>query len=249
MEALKATRAIKAPQTNWLLFPATVEAALARFGEPGEWRREPVELALTKHKEWYMGDGAYGDGPEFHWDYYNSYVIQPMLLDVLAVFAGKEEWVDTEFAAKAPVRARRFAAVQERMISPEGAIPVKGRSLVYRAGALQVLAQMALRRDLPKEITPAQVRCGMTAAIRRMMDMPGTFDANGWLRIGFCGAQPSLGETYISTGSLYLCTGGLLPLGLPPDDPFWRDAPAPWTSKRVYAGEDMPGDHALYGRN
>ena len=29
--------------------------------------------------------GTYGDGPAFHWDYYNSFVIQPMLLDVLDV--------------------------------------------------------------------------------------------------------------------------------------------------------------------
>ena len=33
---------------------------------------------------WYKGDGVYGDGPPFHWDYYNSFVIQPMLLNILA---------------------------------------------------------------------------------------------------------------------------------------------------------------------
>jgi hypothetical protein len=27
----------------------------------------------------------YGDGANFHWDYYNSFVIQPMLIEVLAV--------------------------------------------------------------------------------------------------------------------------------------------------------------------
>ena len=34
-------------------------------------------------------------------------------------------------------------------ISPEGTFPAIGRSIAYRFGALQLLAQMALRRDLP----------------------------------------------------------------------------------------------------
>ena len=58
------------------------------------------------------------------------------------------------------------------------------------------------------------MRGALTAIIRRSIEAPGTFDADGWLRIGFCGHQPGVGETYISTGSLYLCAVGLLPLGL-----------------------------------
>ena len=50
--------------------------------------------------------------------------------------------------------------------------------------------------------------------LRRSLEAPDSFDANGWLQIGFCGHQPGVGETYISTGSLYLCAVGLLPLGL-----------------------------------
>ena len=42
-----------------------------------------VDYALRQHDQWYKGDGIYGDGPQFHWDYYNSFVIHPMLLDVL----------------------------------------------------------------------------------------------------------------------------------------------------------------------
>jgi hypothetical protein len=77
------------------------------------------------------------------------------------------------------------------------------------------------------------------------MDAPGTFDAQGWLQIGFCGHQPSLGESYISTGSLYLCSAVLLPLGLPPSHAFWSGAPEDWTSRRILAGQDLPTDHAL----
>jgi hypothetical protein len=120
-----------------------------------------------------------------------------------------------------------------------------GRSIAYRCGAFHLLAQSALRHALPTEVTPAQVRGALTSVIRRTIDAPNTFDAEGWLRIGFCGHQPGIGETYISTGSLYLCAVGLLPLGLPPGDDFWSAAPQPWTSAKAWSGQPFPIDHAL----
>ena len=45
---------------------------------------------------------------------------------------------------------------------------------------------------------------------RRMVEAPGTFDENGWLRVGVAGAQPAVRETYVSTGSLYICLCGML---------------------------------------
>lgn len=66
-------------------------------------------------------------------------------------------------------RAARYAAVLERMIGPEGTYPVMGRSICYRFGAFQMLAQAALQHRLEKEITPASVRCGLTAVIKRVM--------------------------------------------------------------------------------
>jgi len=242
VRALESTRVIVPPFNNWLLFSATVEAGLLKLG--AEWDRVRVDYAVRQHDQWYGGDGIYGDGPEYHADYYNSFVIHPMLLDVLdACGSESRAWE----AMREPVRrrARRYAAILERQISPEGAYPPVGRSLAYRFGAFHLLAQMALRRDLPDEVSPAQVRGALTAVIRRQAEAPGTFDEQGWLRIGFCGHQPGVGERYISTGSLYLCAVGLLPLGLPPTDPFWSAPPEPWTSKRAYSGAAFPLDHAL----
>jgi hypothetical protein len=51
------------------------------MGEP--WEAVRIDYALHKITEWFVGDGLYGDGPSFHWDCYNSFVIQPMLLDTL----------------------------------------------------------------------------------------------------------------------------------------------------------------------
>jgi len=225
-----------------VMFAAMIEAALLDFGQRTV--PERLEECVRKMLGWYVGDGAYGDGEYFHFDYYNSFVIHPMLLDVLAVLE-KHDSAYGPLRAIELKRAVRFAEVQERLIAPDGTFPSLGRSTTYRFGAFQVLAQIALLRSLPETIRPAQVRCGLTSVIRRMIEAPGTFDANGWLQIGFCGHQPELGEAYISTGSLYLCAVGLLPLGLPPEDEFWTAAPARSTSQKLWSGENLAPDHAM----
>jgi len=151
-------------------------------------------------------------------------------------------WADLRVPVIA--RSQRYVAVFERMISPAGTFPPIGRSLAYRFGVLQSLGQMALQDRLPEGLSPAQVRCAMTAVIRRMMEAPGTFDAEGWLTLGFAGHQPSLAEGYIITGSLYLCAAGLLPLGLPSEHPFWTEPDALWTSQMAWGGYDLMADRA-----
>ncbi|HET7100486.1 MAG TPA: DUF2264 domain-containing protein, partial [Terriglobia bacterium] len=242
VKALQSTRVIHPGFNNWLLFSAMVEAALCFMGE--WWDRMRVDYALREHQSWYLGDGMYGDGPQFHWDYYNSYVIQPMLLDVLdTVSKHSTDWDSMRPAVLA--RAQRYATIQERLISPEGTYPAVGRSLAYRFGAFHLLASIVLRRQLSEGVSPEQVRCALTAVMRRMIEAPGTFDANGWLTVGFCGHQPAIGEGYISTGSCYLCSAAWLPLGLPPDDPFWKNPPQPWTQQKIWGGKNVPADHAL----
>lgn len=240
--ALRSTRVIKPYYSNWLLFSAMIEAALLKFINDYDAMR--VDYALKSHEDWYKGDGVYGDGPDFHFDYYNSFVIQPMLLDILKVLNDiKNEGKD--LLTKIQKRAQRYAEIQERLISPEGTFPPVGRSLAYRCGAFQLLSQVALQKQLPASITPAQVRSALTAVIKTTLAVPGTFDKNGWLTIGFAGHQPEIGEHYISTGSLYLCTVAFLPLGLNADDEFWNSANADWTTKKAFAGKEFAIDKAI----
>lgn len=239
---MKSTRVITPGQSNWLLFSAMVEAFLKEF--TGECETGPVEYAIGRHKEWYKGDGWYGDGPNFHFDYYNSFVIQPMMVQVLQTMEKHgipgAELLDTEL-----IRYARFAQLQERMISPEGTYPVVGRSLAYRFGSFQALSDAAYRHILPEGIDPAQVRCAISAVIRRQIGAPGTFNDCGWLRPGICGYQPHIGEDYISTGSLYLCCAAFIALGLPADDPFWARPAAPWTCLKAFSGEDLDIDRYI----
>lgn len=241
IEALKSTRQIKPYYSNWLLFSAMVEAALLKFDDSADKFR--LEQPLNKHMEWYLGDGMYGDGPNFHWDYYNSYVIQPMLLDIFKAIdeAGIDPKKDYQEILG---RAKRYAEIQERLISPEGTYPPIGRSLAYRFGAFQLLSQISLWQELPEEIEPAQVRSALYTVIKKQLEAKGTFDENGWLQIGFYGHQPNIGEGYISTGSLYLCSEVFLVLGLKPDAPFWSNPPKPWTQKKIWSGTPIPIDKA-----
>ncbi|MFT2008193.1 DUF2264 domain-containing protein [Pontibacter sp. 13R65] len=242
LAALKSSRVIKPHYSNWLLFTGMVEAALLKFD--GEADMVRIDYALNKHMEWYLADGMYGDGREFHWDYYNSFVIQPMMLDILKVLKESRNEREKDFE-RVKHRARRYAAIQERLISPEGTYPPIGRSLAYRFGAFQLLSQVALWKELPGEIDPAQVRSALYTVIKRQVEAPGTFDEKGWLRIGFFGHQPSIGEGYISTGSLYLCSEAFLVLGLAPEDPFWANPTKPWTQKKIWSGQQIPIDHAI----
>lgn len=228
---LRSTRKIRPYFCNWLLFSAMIETALYFMG--GEYDSLRVDYALKQHDQWYKGDGVYGDGPEFHWDYYNSFVIHPMLVDIITNIGGEyNDW--QRLSLPIMERARRYACVLERLISPEGTFPPVGRSLTYRLGVFHLLSQIAYIGELPKHISPAQVRCALTAVIKRVMETPDTFDDDGWLNIGLCGHQPEMGEEYISTGSLYLCSTIFLPLGLREDDDFWSLPDTDWTSKRIW---------------
>ncbi len=241
VDALKLTRTIKPYRNNWLLFAGTIEAFFLSIGEP--WDAMRVDYALTKHEDWYKGDGVYGDGPDFHWDYYNSFVIQPMIVDIYAAMLAKKQCSQASYD-RVLKRAVRYAQVQERMISPEGTFPPMGRSLAYRTGCMQTLSMMALMHKLPKGVSPAQVRCALTAVAKKMFSAEGTYDADGWLQVGFAGHQPGIGEGYICTGSLYLCSAGFLHLGLPVGDEFWSAPAEKWTSQKAWGGEQFPIDHA-----
>lgn len=242
LTALKSSRVIEPYNSNWLLFSAMVEAAVLKF--EGDCKNEVIDHAIRQHMQWYKGDGIYGDGPSFHWDYYNSYVIQPMMLEVLEeqIKAGQDKSKTYDTVLR---RAIRYAAIQEKLIAPDASYPSIGRSLAYRFGAFHHLSKMALLDQLPQALSRQQVRSALYAIIQKQIKAAGTFDSNGWLRIGFFGPQPEIGEGYISTGSLYLCSQAFLILGLPPSHPFWKGRDEDWTSKKIWKGEKVAIDHAI----
>lgn len=240
---LRRSRVIKPGENNWLLFASMVEAALLEF--TGECDMQRLTYGVTKFRDdWYKGDGLYGDGAAFHQDYYNSFVIHPMLTDVLVIMK-KQEMEGADFLDTQRMRHTRYAEQLERFISPEGTFPAVGRSIPYRFGAFHALGQACLMHILPEGVDPAQVRCALTAVIRNQLKSPKNFDKDGWLRVGFTGEQIGISEEYINTGSVYLCAVGLLPLGLSASDEFWSAPYAEWTNLRAWNGKEVKADHAI----
>jgi hypothetical protein len=238
----KQLRRIKTPYNNWILFAAMIETWLLVIGET----HDPVRIdwAIRKMQEWYAGDGWYSDGPQFHFDYYNGYVIQPMLLDILKVQVDKGLVPPEEYSLLLK-RMQRFSDILERLISPEGSFPPFGRSITYRTGAFQPLAQLALLHQLPDGISPSQARAALTAVKQRLFAQPGVFSAGDWLQLGFAGHQPAVADGYTNTGSLYLTSLSFLPLGLPASDPFWTAPAEDWTGKKAWTGQPFKKDHAI----
>ena len=243
VHAWKVSRSIEPYESNWLLFASVIEAALLEF--TGEYQADRLYKGVNRFRyDWYKGDAWYGDGAAFHLDYYNSLVIHPMLTEVLQVM-DRHHLDGADFLPEQQRRHGRYAVELERMISPEGTYPVIGRSITYRFGSFHALADAALLHLLPDGIDPAQVRSALTAVIRRQLAVPGTFDTDGWLKVGFAGSQLKMSEDYINTGSIYLCMAVFLPLGLPADDPFWSRSSADWTARKAWSGVDVGADHAL----
>ncbi|MEJ5995395.1 DUF2264 domain-containing protein [Pedobacter sp. Du54] len=240
IEEFKTLRTRTGAYNNWVLFAGINEAFLWSVGEKPDPAR--IEFARRKMTEWYKGDGWYSDGPSFSMDYYNAYVIHPMLVDFLKVLSDRKK-VPLEEYNTALQRMIRYSEFSERIISPEGTYPAMGRSATYRTAAFQALGQVALMEKLPSHISEAQIRCGITAVMHRMFDFCNNFDTNGWLVLGFCGSQPMIADSYTSTGSLYMATLGFLPLGLAANHPFWTAAPADWTAKKAWNGIAFKKDY------
>ncbi len=241
---------IDPPYTNWLLFSAMIETFLLNIGEECDMFR--IHTAIRKIEEWYVGDGWYSDGERFAFDYYNSFVIQPMYVQVLQVLVDKKIKMrdkSLEEVAKnlevAKKRMQRFGMILERLISPEAAFPAFGRSITYRMGVFQPLSMIAWKEMLPEELKEGQVRVALTAVMKRMLSAKDNFNEGGFLQLGFVGHQTDLADWYSNNGSMYLTSEVFLPLGLPATHSFWTSEPLEWTAKKAWSGQQFMKDHAI----
>jgi len=175
-------------------------------------------------------------------DYYNSYVIHPMLLDVLEAMEAKgiNVPIKSELALR---RMQRFNVLLERLISPEGTFPAIGRSATYRMGAFQTLALAAWKYGVPATLTNGQVRNGLTTVMKNMFAVKGNFGKEGFLQLGFVGHQPDLADYYTNNGSLYMTALVFLPLGLPADHPFWTETASDWTQRKAWSSKPFSKDY------
>ncbi|KGF80926.1 hypothetical protein IA69_15525 [Massilia sp. JS1662] len=244
---IKGLRRVEPPYINWMLFAAMNEAFLLSVGEEADPMR--TNVAIRKVNEWYVGDGWIKDGDTFHFDYYNSYVMYPMLVEILEVLERHDApfWNGrpADLRVQAVKRMQRYAEHLERFISPTGTYPPIGRSLTYRTAVFQPLALLAWRKQLPASLPEGQVRAALQAVHQAVWSDPTNFTRDGWLTIGFVGHHPKLADIYSNNGSMYIASESLLALGLPATDSYWTAPAQDWTQKKAFGGRDFPKDHAV----
>lgn len=230
---------------NWLLFPAVIETFLNKAAGNGDNFR--IIHALRKIEKWYVGDGWYSDGPNFAFDYYNSFVIQPMYVECLMELEsqgwGKAVLTKGLTIQKAIKRLQRFGCITERLISPEGMFPVVGRSITYRSAFLHSLSYLIYIDKLPDSLSYGQVRSAMTAVLANFFCGSQNYNSKGFLQLGFNGHQVEVADRYTNSGSLYIASLAFLPLGLPESHSFWTSPNEDWTSKKAWGGGQFSIDH------
>lgn len=245
VEKLKGLRKVSPPYSNWILFAAMNEAFLLALGEDYDPMR--LMMAVRKINEWYVGDGWTQDGESFHFDYYNSFVIHPMLIQILELmlkYRAPVSNIDLPALYRAALkRTQRYSEHLERLISPQGTFPPIGRSLTYRTAAFQPLALLALRKQLSENHREGQIRAALTAVHHAIFAHSSNFNDKGFLTLGFAGHQPELADWYSNSGSMYITSEGLLMLGLPASDSFWTSPAEDWTQKQAFQNLPFKKDY------
>jgi hypothetical protein len=145
--AFKTTRNTVPAYSNWILFSAMIEAFFCKYDVAYDPVR--VEFAVREFADhWYVGDGFFSDGMNFHMDYYNSIVIHPFLatiVEILNTANQRYQW----FASRLDTINKRYAEILERNINTDGSYPVIGRSIAYRCGVFHHLADIAYKKRYP----------------------------------------------------------------------------------------------------
>ena len=145
-EALVTQRKVQPPFNNWLLFAAMNEALLMTLHQP--WDRMRVDYALRELQSWYLGDGTYGDGPHFHWDFYNSFVIQPYLLQLMDTLGDQSP--SSLIDARANPRARPTLRRNPGATHRPGRLLPRNRPLHH----LSLRRLPSPRRRVPPKVAP-----------------------------------------------------------------------------------------------
>lgn len=136
-QAITRTRKIAPWRSNWILFSAMIEVFLYEISGEVFGVKSVIDYGISQFEQWYVGDGFYKDGDNFHFDYYESIVIHPFLLE----FTRCITWIDGE--QKYRERALKYFKILTSFIGDDGCYPAIGRSLCYRDGLFHLLAKMA----------------------------------------------------------------------------------------------------------
>lgn len=242
VQAIKQTRVILPWRSNWILFSAMIEVFIYEMVDKESCIKSVIDYAVSQFEQWYVGDGFYKDGDNFHFDYYESIVIHPFLLEIVRYIP----WIND--SKKYMERALRYSKILLTFIGDDGCYPAIGRSLCYRGGVLHILSKLAAFGAFESncEIDSKSVRTSLTNVLNRIMSDK-IFDANGWLKIGLVQEQSNLAEPYINTGSLYMFMAMFMITAIDSQNNFWQEGKIRDYSGRIWSGENLIADSSQEG--
>jgi hypothetical protein len=215
-------------ECNWCLFFCIIDAFLFSVSSYKYFDSIFVYTTIKNVESWYVGDGFYKDGNRgFTMDYYNSYVIHPLYIEILKV-------CDPEKVSEAYKRCIRFTEFLERIVFADGSFPPLGRSITYRLGAFHALSYCILNESI-SELHSYQSLQRLLQKLMLRMITSSIFDEKGLLHLGFTGLQETLADSYSNWGSMYFITLFFIVLGLPDDHTFWIDSEELFTQELAWA--------------
>lgn len=196
---------------NWRWFSVIVETFLKTAGEPYDASR--VARHLEAIRAFHVDGGWSRDLDKF--DYYSAWSLQfyPIF------WAAWDGEAHPELRDEFYERNDRFLEHFVHLFSREGALPLWGRSPIYRFGAAAPLTTAFLRPTAPA-IAPGVARRLASGCLLQFARHP-EFLRHGIPTLGFHGEEPDVVDDYSGVGSPYWCAKIFTALSLPASHPFW----------------------------
>jgi hypothetical protein len=195
------------PDNNWHLFVTFINAVLEKLGCPAD-----HALALEHYerfKQFYRGDGWFSDGPGNIFDYYNAWGIHYQLYWLSQV---APEW-DTDFISSA---RRQFAASYQYLVGFTG-VPILGRSVCYRMGAVAPLI-FASSND---GVSPGLARRALDLTWKYFIRNGAVQSGN--VTQGYCGPDARILDNYSGPAScLWALRSLVVAFYATPQSSFWQ---------------------------
>ncbi len=227
------------PQNNWLFFTILVQAGLRKVGRADLVNIDLEYKYLTKIKNFYLGDGWYGDGDVKNIDHYGGFAIHFYSI----IYATLIENADKELSQLFIARADEYCQPFSYWFAETGEALAQGRSLTYRfatAGFWGAVASLDINSMKQGEIKGLWAR-----QIRQWKDKP-IFTKEGLLSRGYNYPNLNVCEGYNSPTSPYWAFKAFFPLLLADNHPFWQCEELPQTlNKDIYP---MPSASSIVQR-
>ena len=199
----------KIVDNNWHLFIVLTNAVLKDLNV--EIDEKYYKYHYDRHKQFYIGDGFYSDGPGGYIDYYNAWEVHPYLIWIDQI----DPKLDRKFIRKT---AREFLNNFIYYFSYDG-FPIYGRSICYRL-SLPTPFILAEKYNL-SSLEPGTAKATLDAIWGYFLKN-GAIE-NGIVAQGYFKNDYNILDTYSGSGS---CNWSLISLAcalsIPSGDIFWE---------------------------